>query len=117
MNNPMKAVKLKVIHRLFLNGLLSQAGDNRPLAELNQLLKVIDKTSFSEEESKKLNIRNEEGAWKWDSESEEDNEAEFSDEQVKLVSDIIKEKDKNKEFSIQHVAVLNDLCELFGLEL
>ena len=54
----MKTLKLKTIHRLLTLEVLNVAGKaGGSLAEINKLLKLIDKVDFSEEEKKMLMFR------------------------------------------------------------
>ena len=111
----MKQVKLKVLDRFLIQLSLDKDGKagSHSLSELNQMLKIIDKFNFSEEERKDLNIRNEGGALKWNSENDIEKEFEIGDEQFQVIKTLLEKKDKAKDFDLSNLIGWNHIAEQF----
>ena len=122
------SLKLKAVHRLILRSVVDSDGKsgNHSLSDLNKMLKLLDLVSFSEEETKRLNIRLDNGAVRWDTrlggapdgeEVDLEKELEISDEQKDLLKEIIKRKNDAKEFSLSEATPVTDVASQLGLEL
>jgi len=125
----MTTLKLKAIHRILLKEMIDADGKKgHSLSELNKLNKILDKVEFTEEELRDLNLRLENGAFHWNVKkpkeegSEEmvdidiDKDFELSDEQAKMLYNILKEKDENKGFQRSEVGPFMDLAEQLEYE-
>lgn len=121
----MKTLKLKTIHRLLTLEVLNVAGKaGGSLAEINKLLKFIDKVDFSEEEKKMLMFRQTEDSklvWNLRKDGAEDGEIvdvekeiEISDEQVDMLKEIFKKRDEEKKFTTSEVSPFFELAEQIG---
>lgn len=135
----MITLKLKVIHRLLLVGWLNEAGkaNGNSLSQLNQMLKIVDKISFTEEENKLFKVHQEERKdaegkiivdpqgnpslqIAWSIKDEEGNDIdvekdfELSDEQKEQVYGIMKSKDEKKEFTFEGLSVVREIAEKVG---
>ena len=121
----MKTLKLKTIHRLLTLEVLNVAGKaGGSLAEINKLLKFIDKVDFSEEEKKMLMFRQTEDnklVWNLRKDGAEDGEIvdvekeiEISDEQVDMLKEIFKKRDEEKKFTTSEVSPFFELAEQIG---
>lgn len=124
----MKILKMKTLHRILLQGLLNSAGQvgGYTLSELNKMLKIENEINFKEEEIKELNLRMEDGSFKWNAkkdgaaEGEEvDTEKAFemSDESIDIIKKVIKKKDDEKQFNIAQVVPIKFIAEQVGLEI
>lgn len=121
----MKTLKLKTIHRLLTLEVLNVAGKaGGSLAEINKLLKFIDRVDFSEEEKKMLMFRQTEDnklVWNLRKDGAEDGEIvdvekeiEISDEQVDMLKEIFKKRDEEKKFTTSEVSPFFELAEQIG---
>lgn len=121
----MKVLKLKTIHRLLILEILNVAGKSGgSLAEINKLMKFIDRVDFSEEEKKLLAFRQTEDGklvWNLKKDGAEDGEivdvekeVEFSDEQIDILIGIFKKRDEEKKFTTTEVGPFFELAEQIG---
>ncbi len=127
----MKTLKLKVVHRLLLQGLLNDAGkQGTTLTELNKMLKIVDRLVMDEAYVKSVNLRlvNKDDAgndlpapqYKWNTKDENGNEVdvekevELSDEQGNLLHEIFKSKNEKKEFKLDDAKQMMELASQVG---
>lgn len=120
----MKNLKLKTVHRLLLKGIIDAAGQKGgTLSEIQKYLKILEKLSFTEEETKLLKIRVENDKVLWNVLDDDKNEIdlekdfEFSDEQIEIIKNAIKKKDEAKEFTFSDVTPISDIAGQVGYEL
>ena len=111
----MASLKLKVVHRLLLLGMLDgESKEGHTLSELNKYLKLVDRVQFKEADVKELDLRIEENAWKWKAETDKERKIDLSDEQLKTVCDLMKKKDDKKEFTAVNLGPIMELAEQVG---
>lgn len=121
----MKTLKLKVIHRVLIRGVLNSAGSaGGSLSEINKMLKLIDKISFTEDENKMFDFKYLEGnrlSWHIKKDGAEDGEdidlpkeIEISDEQVDVLKTVFEKNDKDKKFTLADVGPLSEVAEQIG---
>lgn len=127
----MKTLKLKVVHRILIHGMLNTDGTksgNFTLKNLSLMLKILDRVNFSEEEAKVLNIRVEEGGTvKWNAfttaedgtktDVDVEKEIELSDDQAELLKDIMKQKNERKEFTLNGLTPMMEIAQQLGFEI
>lgn len=102
-------MKFSVKNRLLLNSLLPREGS---LLNLKLLRVLREELSFSEEEHKDLNIRQENDMVIWNMELDIEKEIEVPDSLKKVILDTLKKMDKEEKLADDHV----ELCEMFGYE-
>ncbi len=130
----MFTLKLKVLPRILLNGLLDQYMQTatRSLSELSKLLKLHDKIMFTAEEQALLNVRMEVNAeskrpeMHWNARAggtvdgevvDFDRDIELSDEQKEMLYTVFKDMDERKSFSHENAAVCLEIAEKLGYEI
>jgi len=119
----MKTLKLSVIHRVVLMGVLNSEQSGHNLSELNQMLKIVDKLGIKLEEQKKLNLRIEDGAWKWETADADGNEIdteqdfEMSDDQTDVLVKILNKKNEEKAFALNNAKPIIDIFEQLEIQL
>lgn len=129
----MHILKLKVLPRLVLSGLLDRYMQQGPrsLSELSKLIKINDKLAFNAEETKELNIHKEknpdtgaiEMRW-WNLAGGQegadvvdfDRDVELSDEQKEMVYNVFKDLDERKQFNGEGAAIVLEIAEKIGYE-
>ena len=92
-------MKLSISDRLILLGVLPKEGDFTTLKILRQMK---DDLSFSEEEHKKLNFRQEGETILWDAELE-DKEVTFGEKATDIIVDAFKKLNDQKKLRIEHM--------------
>jgi len=92
-------LKLSISDRLILLGVLPKEGDFTTLKILRQMK---DDLSFSEEEHKKLNFRQEGETILWDAELE-DKEVTFGEKATDIIVDAFKKLNDQKKLRIEHM--------------
>ena len=102
-------MKFSVKNRLLLNALLPKEGS---LLNLKLLRVLREELSFSEEEHKDLNIRQEDEMVVWNMEKDIEKEIEVPETLVKIIKDTLKKLDKEEKLVEDHI----ELCEMFGYE-
>lgn len=130
----MFTLKLKVLPRLLLNGLLDQYMQTatRSLSELSKLLKIHDKIVFSADEQAILNVHLEKNpdtglsATHWNARAggtldgdlvDVDRDIELSDEQKEMLYTIFKDMDERKAFSHEGALTYIEIAEKLGYEI
>src|SRR3990167_5522963 len=126
----MKTLKARAVTRLVLIGFVNAHGQGgSSLSDMNRMLKLVDKLSFKDEETKKLDLRPENvkvgdkeiPQWKWNAKAEDgteldtESEIELSNDEVKLLETILKAKDEKKEVEFSNFALIKDLVEQLEL--
>jgi hypothetical protein len=119
----MTTLKLKIVHRLLIKGLLDQRGnEGGSLSELNKMLKIIDRVGLTEAEVTKVNLRLEEGALRWQTKGPADEDLdpltdlELTDDQAELIKATIKQKSDKKELKLVEVGPIMEIAEQLGLD-
>lgn len=135
----MITLKLKTVHRFQLRNLLNgEAKAGHSLSDLNQINKIFDKVTFTDDEVKLLNIRTENVPGKdtngqdvtytsflWNThekpngkgkELDIEKDFEISDEQKTLLTAIIERKNTAKEFTMDQVRMM-DIAEQLGIKI
>lgn len=129
----MFTLKLRVLPRVLLKGLLNQymQSSTRSLSELSALIKLNDKLAFTAEEQAAVNYRTEkneqtgnaEVRWNYRAEGKEEGEVvdierdvELSDEQKEMLYTAFKDQDERKAFGVENASVMLELAEKLGYE-
>lgn len=122
----MKILKMSVIHRILVKGLLDEASKKgSSLSDLSQMIKIVDKINFTEDEAKELKFETKfvddkdpsKGASiHWNKEIDTEKDFELSDDQAQMVKDIIKKKNDAKEFTSSEYKVA-DVAEQLEIKL
>jgi len=102
-------VKLTVLERLLLLGLLPKRGN---LTTLKIVRDLENELSFSEEEHARLQFNSTDDSVKWQVGAEQDKEIEFGPKAQTMVRDVLAELDKQETLTMQHLS----LCEKFRYE-
>mgnify|MGYP001567449348 CR=1 FL=1 len=125
----MRTLKLKVVHRILLSGILNVEGtkEGYGLKALSDMLKVFDKINFTQEETALLKIRQEDNQMKWDAAKENEDgskeeidiekEFEVSNDQADLLKEIFKKKDEKKEFTLSGLNPIVEIADQIGYEI
>ena len=98
-----------------INRILNEKEPKHGLSELRLALKVLDKTIISDEDLKKANHTTDKGRQKWDEEGSE-KEIEFSNDQVGLITSLIKNKSDEKKFAIEEGVLVVSLSDKLNIE-
>lgn len=96
-------VNLNVRDRLVIISILPQNGS---LEEMVEILEIVKKIKFSEEEKQDIKYIQNENKIEWDLDKDLGRDFEFSIDQIKILKDCVKELDKNKKIDLN----LLDTC-------
>ena len=110
----MKTVKLSVLNRILVSGLLPAEGD---FITLRVLRGFKAKIGFTEQEITEFQIRSAQtpdgkSVSTWNSQLAKDVDYELTEMEEKFIVDGLKELNKTKKLNEQHI----ELCEMFGIE-
>lgn len=96
-------INLNVRDRLVIISILPQNGS---LEEMVEILEIVKKIKFSEEEKQDIKYIQNENKIEWDLDKDLGRDFEFSIDQIKILKDCVKELDKNKKIDLN----LLDTC-------
>lgn len=95
-------MELSVFDRLILLNILPREGD---FTTLKIVRKLREDLSFSEEEHKALEFKNEGGNVQWKQEGDVPKEVSIGEKATDLIADVLKKLDKEKKLKEQHYRI------------
>lgn len=122
----MTVLNIKVIHRLLLKGALDSYGkEGHMLSTINNMMKILNKINFTDDEIKELNLKVSDGniSWTTTKDNKPDGEPldvekmfELSSDEEKVLVELFKRMHDKKEFKVENFALV-DVVKQLGEEL